>query len=340
MRRYGVVIVALLVISAFALSAAGQAQSTSSAARRPTRMTNPIGQMSAEERTKLRERWQNMSEQEREQFRAGMRERLGSARPGEGATSPAVLKEQIEKMKAEHEALLDELSEIRALAAKEKAQKTADRIEALISKTRRQFTAKLQEMQRRIRGTERVRPDRPGRREQPTDAGKRAAGFTLQSFDGRTVNLADYKGRIVVLEWLNFECPFSRYHYATKHTMVELAEKYKEKNVVWLAINGTSHATPEANKAFAATYKLPFPILDDRSGSLGRAYGAKTTPHIFIIGPAGNIVYEGAIDNSPMGQKKEGVINYVDKALAELIAGKDISTSKTEPYGCTVKYAQ
>jgi peroxiredoxin len=120
--------------------------------------------------------------------------------------------------------------------------------------------------------------------------------------------------------------------------MVDLARKYKSQNVVWLAVNSTGHTTPEANKAFAARYKLPFAILDDRSGEVGRAYGAKTTPHMYVIDPRGNIVYDGAIDDSPMGKKKDGAVNYVDKALTELARGKAVSTAKTKPYGCSVKY--
>jgi peroxiredoxin len=121
--------------------------------------------------------------------------------------------------------------------------------------------------------------------------------------------------------------------------MATLAKKYQSKNVVWLAVNSTNHTTPKANKAFAEKHKLPFPILDDRSGKVGRAYGARTTPHIFIINPRGRIVYNGAIDDSPMGKKKEGVVNYVDNVLAELTAGKAVSISNTKSYGCSVKYA-
>ena len=142
----------------------------------------------------------------------------------------------------------------------------------------------------------------------------------------------------MVLEWLNFECPFVMYHYRQPNTMVKLANKYKDDNVVWLAVNSTSHTTPEANNDFAEKHKLRYLILDDRSGKVGHAYGAKTTPHMYVINARGNIVYAGAIDNSPMGKKKEGVINYVDQALAELTSGKAVSTADTKPYGCSVKY--
>ena len=181
------------------------------------------------------------------------------------------------------------------------------------------------------------------KREEPApapDAGKKAPAFTLKGFDGKEVSLSDYTGKIVVLEWFNDECPYVKYHYEKAYTMVELATKYRDKNVVWLAVNSTNHTTPEQNKAYVAQHKIPFPMLDDRSGSVGRAYGATNTPHMFVIDTSGNIVYSGAIDNSPRGEKKEGVINYVDKALAEITAGKSVSTASTKPYGCNVKYAK
>ncbi|MHC4616484.1 MAG: thioredoxin family protein [Planctomycetota bacterium] len=169
-------------------------------------------------------------------------------------------------------------------------------------------------------------------------ASRKAPHFTLKSFGGKEMSLSDYRGKIVVLEWFNDECPFVKYHYEKANTMIELANKYKDKDVVWLAVNSTSHTTDKQNKEFAAQHKLPYPILDDRSGAVGRAYGARSTPHMYIIAAGGDIVYSGAIDNSPLGRKKEGVINYVDRALGELTAGKPVSTAATEPYGCNVKY--
>ena len=108
----------------------------------------------------------------------------------------------------------------------------------------------------------------------------------------------------------------------------------------WLAVNSTKHATAERNAEYAGRHGIEYPILDDTSGKVGRAYGAKTTPHMFVIDTQGSIAYAGAIDNSPLGRVTEGVVNYVDEALAELTVDKPVGTPKTEPYGCTVKYAQ
>ncbi|MGD2093909.1 MAG: redoxin domain-containing protein [Phycisphaerales bacterium] len=235
------------------------------------------------------------------------------------------------------------INELRAIynqAIEEKAAKTAEHLSKLISQY--QDESRAPGTRRPRQRPERLeRPPRPRRgANQSSKADKRAPDFELSSFDGKQIRLSDYRGKIVVLEWMNTECPFSRYHYETKNTMVALANKYKNKNVVWLAINSTNHTTPEANKTFASKHKLPYVLLDDRPGKVGRLYGAETTPHIFIINTNGRIVYEGAIDNSPMGKNKEGIVNYVDNALAELTAGKAVSTAKTKPYGCTVKYAK
>lgn len=181
--------------------------------------------------------------------------------------------------------------------------------------------------------------EEPQPNDRPSQA-KKAPAFTLKDHNGKTVALQDYKGKIVVLEWFNYECPFVRYHYEKKPTMVNLANKYKDKNVVWLAVNSTSHLKTSKNRDFAEKNKVPFPILDDRSGKTGHAYKAQTTPHIFIVDTKGSITYNGAIDDSPLGKKKDDVVKYVDKALAELTEGKEVTTKSTEPYGCSVKYAK
>ena len=165
-----------------------------------------------------------------------------------------------------------------------------------------------------------------------------APQFTLIDTDGNEHSLSDYLGQIVVLEWTNSDCPFVKRHYNAS-TMVDLVNKYSDKGVVWLAINTTHYADREFNIATIEDYGLNYPILDDSSGEIGRLYSAKTTPHMFIIDAAGNIAYEGAIDDDRAGDK-EVVVNYVKKALDEMLAGKEVSTPFVKPYGCTVKYAE
>ncbi|MFH1613830.1 MAG: redoxin domain-containing protein [Planctomycetota bacterium] len=176
--------------------------------------------------------------------------------------------------------------------------------------------------------------------EKAADVNDQAPQFTLNSYDDTTVDLSQFREKIVVLEWFNYECPFVKYHYEQKKTMIELADKFSKHEVVWLAVNSTSHAAVEETRRFAADHKITYPILDDRTGRVGRAYGAVATPHMFIIDHNGIIVYSGAIDNAPLGETAQPYVNYVDKALMELTAGGKVGIPKTKPYGCSVKYAQ
>ena len=317
---------------------AAKLKASMEAARRPEGRRRSQD-LSEEERAKLRERFAKASKQRQNAIKA-IEEQLAKLK---GPTPP----------RAEPQGAVRELQAIHQLALKEKAEGTAKRLARLIARYQRgpqresggrpRGPGREREPGQRPQGPERAPRERPARPRRDVEgaaavSSKKAPALRLTSFCGKTVNLSDYKGKIVVLEWLNFECPFVKYHYEKTNTMIDLANKYKDENVVWLAVNSTSHTTPEANNGFAEKHKLPYLILDDRSGKVGRAYGAETTPHMYVINATGNIVYAGAIDNSPMGNKKEGVINYVDNALAELTAGKPVSTRESKPYGCSVKY--
>ncbi len=167
---------------------------------------------------------------------------------------------------------------------------------------------------------------------------EKAAGFTLTDQDGKKVSLADFAGSIVVLEWINPTCPFVRRHYEAG-TMKRLAEKYDDRDVVWLAVNSTHFFGTDKNKAWHEKYDLPYPILNDQPGEVGRAYDAKTTPDMRVIDAHGHVAYSGAIDDDPRG-KAEKPTNYVAEAIEELLAGKAVSVPRTRPYGCSVKYAK
>ena len=167
-----------------------------------------------------------------------------------------------------------------------------------------------------------------------------STAFTLEDQTGKDVSLDDFKGKVVVLEWVNPECPFVQRHYKNG-TMVNLANEYKDRGVVWLAINSTKHFNQEKNREFHEQYNLPFPVLDDHTGVVGKRFQAKTTPQMFVIDKVGQIAYAGAIDDDSSigGGKGNATENYVKKALDELLAGKAVTTSQTKPYGCSVKYA-
>ena len=167
--------------------------------------------------------------------------------------------------------------------------------------------------------------------------GDQAPTFTLSDSAGNQVSLADYSGKVVVLEWLNPDCPFVQRHYKAG-TMKNLATKYGAQGVVWLTINSTKYMDAAANAKFKAANDLPYPILVDQSGEVGHLYGAMTTPHMYVIDGGGNLVYIGAIDDDPRGNKDGPSTNYVSAALDEVLAGTAVSTAETKPYGCSVKY--
>ena len=175
-------------------------------------------------------------------------------------------------------------------------------------------------------------------------AGQPAPAFTATDLAGKPVNLADYKGKTVVLEWHNFGCPFVQKHYRSGN-MQALQKKYGS-DVVWLAVNSTHKSSSDYTEPAKLTSQLqgfhaaPAHYLMDDPGTVGLAYGAKTTPHMYIIDPAGKVVYNGAIDDKRSTNEEDvkTAKNYVVAALDEMKAGKPVSVATTTPYGCTVKY--
>jgi peroxiredoxin len=175
--------------------------------------------------------------------------------------------------------------------------------------------------------------------------GDKAPDFTLTDTEGEEHNLKAYldEGMTVVLEWFNPDCPFIRKHHANHKTMNQIFAAVKGDGVAWLAINSNAEGKQgyglKRNRMAIEEFEMTFPVLLDASGEVGRSYGAKTTPHMFIITPDGVVAYNGAIDNDRSANKL-GETNYVAKALEELVAGSKVSTPETQPYGCSVKYAE
>lgn len=176
--------------------------------------------------------------------------------------------------------------------------------------------------------------------------GQPAPDFALPDLQDKTLKLSDYAGKYVVLEWVNPDCPFVKKHYNSAN-MPTLQKEAGAKNVVWLAINSThpGHSefkTPADMKGWMASKNAsPKTVLFDHDGATGKAYGAKTTPHMFVIDPAGKLIYAGGIDDKRSANPADipGAKNYVKAALGELLAGKAVSTPTATPYGCSIKYA-
>ena len=172
-----------------------------------------------------------------------------------------------------------------------------------------------------------------------------APGFSLKDADGRARTLAEFRGKVVVLEWINEGCPYVKKHY--QGNMQALQKAAVADGVVWLSVCSSApgqqgHVDGAGAKRFiAAKGAAPTAFLLDPTGVAGKAWGAKTTPHMYIVDKAGQLVYQGGIDDKPTANVADiaGATNYVKAALADLKAGRPVKVAFSKPYGCSVKYA-
>jgi peroxiredoxin len=180
---------------------------------------------------------------------------------------------------------------------------------------------------------------------QSATVGQAAPGFSAKDVSGKTVSLADFKGKTVVLEWVNPGCPYVRKHYSGGN-MQSTQQDALAKNVVWIAVNSTATDHPDYLKPtelakWMKDQKAPAThTLMDEDGKIGKAYGARTTPHMYIVDGKGMLVYAGGIDSIPSASASDipKATNYVKVSLTEMASGKSPSNATTRPYGCSVKY--
>lgn len=180
----------------------------------------------------------------------------------------------------------------------------------------------------------------------PAVVGQPAPAFSVADASGKTVSLADYKGKTVVLEWVNPGCPYVRKHYDSAN-MQTTQKGATGQGVVWLAVNSTAqghydYKKPAEMTAWMTGQKAAAThALMDSDGKAGKAYGARTTPHLYIVDAKGTLVYAGGIDDKPSSNPADvkGARNHVNAALADIAAGKPVAQAVTRPYGCSVKYA-
>lgn len=176
---------------------------------------------------------------------------------------------------------------------------------------------------------------------------KPAPGFTLMGSDKNEYSLTDFEGKFIVLEWINFDCPFVRKHYEGKN-MQALQKEFTEKGVVWLTICSSAEGkqgnydVKEINERIKNHGAAVTAYLIDEEGKVGQMYGAKTTPHMYVIDTKGVLVYAGGIDDRPSTSKSDliGATNYVREALKAVMNGKEVKTKVSKPYGCSVKYKE
>jgi peroxiredoxin len=176
--------------------------------------------------------------------------------------------------------------------------------------------------------------------------GQSAPDFTLKDTNGKPQTLSSYKGKYVVLEWYQPDCPFVRKHYGSGN-MQKLQKEYTAKGVVWLSIDSSApgqegnYDAAKLNAFAARDGAARTALVIDSDGKVGRLYGAKTTPDMYVIDPSGKLIYQGAIDNKRSTDLADvnRATNYVKAALDSALAGKNVATTATAPYGCSVKYA-
>jgi peroxiredoxin len=189
------------------------------------------------------------------------------------------------------------------------------------------------------------KPENPPPPIEDLPAASAAPAFTLTDTNGQTHRLEDYRGKHVVLEWLNYDCPFVRKHYGGRN-MQALQERYTGRDVVWLSIVSSApgeqghFSNADMNARTQEHGGRQTAVLIDESGAVGRLYGARTTPHMFVIDPQGQVVYNGAIDDRPSSDREslQGARSYVSEALDAALAGQPVPLARTQPYGCSVKY--
>ena len=175
--------------------------------------------------------------------------------------------------------------------------------------------------------------------------GQPAPDFTLTDTLGKTVHLSDYRGKLVVLEWVNPGCPYVRKHYSSAN-MQGTQKETTAQGVVWLSINSTEKASydylapPQLARWMVDQKATPTLTLMDEEGKVGQAYGARTTPHMYIISPQGTLVYAGGIDSIASSRPEDVklAVNYVKQGVRQALAGQPLSNATTRPYGCSIKY--
>jgi peroxiredoxin len=179
----------------------------------------------------------------------------------------------------------------------------------------------------------------------PAAVGQAAPAFSVADASGKAVSLADFKGKTVVLEWVNPGCPYVRKHYDSSN-MHATQKGATGQGVVWLAVNSTAPGHYDYRKPadmaawMRQQHASPTAVLMDGDGKVGKAYGARTTPHLYVVDAKGTLVYAGGIDDKPSSNPADvkTAKNYVNAALADVAAGRPVAQAATRPYGCSVKY--
>ena len=244
---------------------------------------------------------------------------------------------QIQKIQAEQRRLNADLNAIHALAAEEKAAKTLDKINQLIKTRNTQYRTQLNNLSQKVRRIETTMASLAKRNQAKNRINTMAPPFSAKTVTGETINSSQNKGKVIVLEWLNPECQFTRLAYQ-RGKVTELARQYANReDVMWLCVCSAQSNRPASLLKFIETNKIERPVINDATGQLAKLYYAKATPQFIIIGKDGKIAYSGAFDNSLPKPKDGKVTGYVASALTEILQGKPVTIPSIPPAGTPIK---
>ena len=246
------------------------------------------------------------------------------------------IESELTRRTSDHRLLISELKTLLTTAKNEKAKQTQQQINDLINKRETQHKERIRHLEDKLQRIKAAITDLTQRRKAQHRVGTTAPNFSLNTFNAQKINLGDDKGKIVVLEWMNPACPFSKYYYRSK-IIKTLIDKYAERDVVWLAVNSTPSQNSDLTTNFIDTYGITHPVLNDPDGKVAKLYYIQATPQAVIIDKTGKIAYSGAIDNSFSKPVNGKAVSFVDKALTELIAGQPVTLPYTVPIGTKVE---
>jgi len=243
---------------------------------------------------------------------------------------------QIRKLKAEQHKLIANLRTIQTLATEEKAQKTLNKVNEILRTRNAEHHAQLSKLNQRLQRAKTIVANYAKRNQAQNRINTVAPAFSATTISGDKVNSNQYKGKVIVLEWLNPECQFTQYGYQ-RGKVTNLAKQYaKNKDVVWLGVSSTKLKKPSALSAFIKQFKIQHPVINDASGQMARLYYAQSTPHFVVVGKKGKIAYSGAFDNNLPRPKDGKITGYVANALKELLEGKPVTIPTIAPAGTPI----
>jgi peroxiredoxin len=244
---------------------------------------------------------------------------------------------QIKKIQAEQRKFNTDLNAIHALATEEKAAKTLDKINQLIKARNVQYRVQVKNLSQRVLRIKTTMASLAKRNQAENRINTMAPAFSAKTVSGETINSSQNKGKVIVMEWLNPECQFTRLAYQ-RGKVTDLARQYaNRKDVTWLSVCSAQSNRPASLLKFMETHKIEHPVINDATGEMARLYYAKATPQFIIIGKDGKIAYSGAFDNSLPKPKDGKVTGYVANALAEILQGKPVKIPSTPPTGTPIK---